>query len=109
MNFNDYQKKAKTTAIYPKQEHALWYPALGLTGEAGEVADKVKKIMRDHNGIINNRHRIELTKEMGDVLWYLAMLSYELGVDLDDVACENIKKITSRKKRGVLHGDGDNR
>ena len=109
MNFNDYQKVAKTTAIYPKSEHALWYPALGLAGEAGEVADKVKKVMRDHGGILTEEARKELVKELGDVLWYMAMLALEMDVELDEVAEKNITKITSRKSRGVLRGEGDNR
>jgi NTP pyrophosphatase (non-canonical NTP hydrolase) len=109
MEFDDYQKKAKTTAVYPKKDNPLWYPALGLAGEAGEVADKVKKIMRDHGGKVSDVKRQELVKELGDVLWYMAMLAAELGVKLDLVASENIRKITSRKVRGVLHGEGDNR
>ena len=109
MDFNGYQKKAKTTAIYPKDGNPLWYPALGLAGEAGEVADKVKKVMRDHAGVVTDENRKELVNELGDVLWYMAMMAFELGVDLNDVAETNIRKITSRKQRGVIHGKGDDR
>ncbi len=109
MQFNEYQRKAKTTAIYPKDENPLWYPALGLAGEAGEVADKVKKIMRDRNGAATDEDREAIVKELGDVLWYMAMLALELNVDLNRVAEENIEKIMSRKERGVIHGAGDER
>jgi NTP pyrophosphatase (non-canonical NTP hydrolase) len=109
MEFNDYQKKAKTTAIYPKRENPLWYPALGLAGEAGEVADKVKKVMRDHKGKVTETDRRLIVKEMGDVLWYMAMLSVEIGIDLDEIAQTNITKIMSRKRRGKIKGSGDNR
>jgi len=109
MDFDKYQKIASSTAIYPKSEHALWYPALGLAGESGEVADKIKKVMRDHNGVLTEKAKHELVKELGDVLWYLSMLALEMKINLNEVAEKNIIKISSRKKRGVLKGEGDNR
>lgn len=109
MNFSDYQKSVKKTAIYPNQGENLLYAALGLAGEVGEVADKIKKVIRDHQGILTDAHRTELVKELGDVLWYLSSVASELDVSLDEVAETNIKKVTDRKKRGTLHGEGDNR
>ena len=109
MKFSEYQKLIKKTAIYPNQGSNLAYPALGLTGEAGEVADKVKKLIRDHNGSITPKLKHEMVKELGDVLWYLTALALELQVNLEDVAKSNIKKLSDRKSRGVLQGDGDNR
>lgn len=108
MNFREYQNKALSTAEYP-YERGLEYLALGLAGEAGEVADKVKKIIRDKGGYIVPGDRAEIAKEMGDVLWYLANLSEFLGVTLEDVAVMNNEKLASRKERGVIKGEGDNR
>ena len=109
MNFAEYQKEMKKTAIYPHQGDNLAYPALGLTGEAGEVADKVKKIIRDHDGKLSPEIRDDIILELGDVLWYLGALCFELKISLEDVAVKNIEKIVSRKKRGVLGGSGDHR
>lgn len=108
MIFNEYQKFACETICYPK-ENAVSYTTLGLNGEAGEVAEKVKKIIRDNNGQITEEKAIEIKKELGDVMWYLATLSYELGFDLDSVAEMNINKLRSRAERNKIHGDGDNR
>ncbi len=109
MTFDDYQKKSKTTAIYPNQGQNLVYTVLGLVGESGEVAEKVKKIIRDLGGEITDEKREEIKKELGDVLWYLAQTATELGLSLDDIARTNIEKLLSRKERGVLSGSGDNR
>ena len=109
MNFSEYQKLIAKTAIYPNQGSNLSYPALGLTGEAGEVADKVKKLIRDHGGVLTPDLKNEMVKELGDVLWYLTALALELEMNLEDVAKSNVKKLTDRKSRGVLSGDGDNR
>ena len=109
MLISEYESKAAKTAIYPRQ-YAIIYPALGLTGEAGEVAEKVKKMIRDGNLCPHALH-----KEIGDVLWYLAALcndlSEEYGIDLslERAASENIKKLESRAERGVISGNGDNR
>ena len=102
MYLSQYQAQAKETAIYPKDK-ALEYLALGLVGEAGEVANKIKKVIRD--GTSSNNVRDEL----GDVLWYLAMLSTEIGYSLDTIADKNLWKLANRKERNVLGGSGDNR
>ena len=103
MRFNEYQEEASKTAIYPEQ-YKIVYPALGLAGEAGEVAEKVKKHIRD--GVLNVE---DLKKELGDVLWYLAAIASDLGLSLDDVAESNLQKLRSRQARGVIGGSGDNR
>lgn len=103
MTFNDYQAAAKKTAIYPEQ-HRVIYPALGLAGEAGEVAEKVKKWIRD-----GNLDPDAVKKELGDVLWYVAAVASDLGLTLDDVASANVQKLESRAARGTLGGSGDNR
>lgn len=108
MNFNQYQKEARKTAIYPKK-YAIIYPALGLGGESGEVLEKVKKLLRDNDGEITDKFREEITKELGDVLWYIANLASDLEIWTDTIAISNLEKLSSRKRRGVLHGSGDNR
>lgn len=109
MNFNEYQQKSRETAIYPDKDNNFVYPVLGLVGESGEVAEKFKKIIRDKSSIINDNDKEEIVKEMGDVLWYLAQLSSELNVSLEYVVERNLEKLNSRKDRGLLKGDGDNR
>ncbi len=109
MEFNEYQKMARSTAIYAGAGKNYVYPVLGLCGEAGEVAEKIKKIIRDGDGTINDDQRRELEKELGDVLWYIANLGVELGLEMDSIASKNIAKLKSRQDRGVLHGSGDNR
>lgn len=109
MNFEEYQKKSKETAIYPNVGNNFVYPTLGLAGESGEIAEKVKKIIRDKNGLLDEEAKTELSKELGDILWYVAQLSTEFGLSLDDIANQNIEKLKSRQDRGVLHGQGDNR
>lgn len=113
MDFNEYQKKSREFAIYPHQGDTFQYPILGLVGEAGEVADKLKKHIRD-DGIekpsgLSAEHTQELAKELGDVLWYVAQLSTELQLDMNEVASMNIAKLEARKERGKLQGSGDNR
>ena len=98
---HEYQKKCKSTAIYPKKD-AIAYLSLGLVSEAGEVAGKVKKNIRD--GTESN-----VASEIGDVLWYCAMLAKETKVSLNDIMKDNLKKLYSRKERGTLQGSGDNR
>lgn len=109
MNFQEYQEKSRKTAKYPEAGHNFVYPVLGLAGEAGEVAEKVKKIIRDKDGVVDEEAREALKKELGDVLWYVAQLSTEFGLQLDDVAEGNIEKLYSRLERGVIGGSGDNR
>ena len=108
MTINEYQEKALETAIYPK-EYKVVYPALGMAGEAGEVADKVKKVIRDNNGEISKEKALEIAKEIGDVLWYCATLANDLGFDLNTIAQMNYDKLHSRQERGKLNGSGDNR
>lgn len=104
MNFDEYQRKAATTAIFPEDD-ALGYVALGVNGEAGEIAEKVKKWKRE-----DDRSYLDgLEKEIGDVTWYLSQLCEELGLSYDDVAVANIEKLADRQKRNVLTGEGDNR
>jgi NTP pyrophosphatase (non-canonical NTP hydrolase) len=105
--FSIYQAVAKTTAIYPK-EIGLAYVALGLTGEAGELANKIKKIFRD-NLEIDNELREKLSNEIGDCLWYISALCTELNLSLTDVANQNLEKLLDRKSRDKLSGEGDNR
>jgi NTP pyrophosphatase (non-canonical NTP hydrolase) len=109
MNFNDYQQKSRRTALYPNQGDNYVYPTLGLAGEAGEVAEKIKKIIRDKAGKVSDDDRVAITKELGDVLWYVSQLSTELKIKLEDVALKNIEKLESRLKKGTLSGSGDDR
>ena len=109
MTFEEYQKFSRETAIYPDKDNNYIYPTLGLAGEAGEVAEKIKKVIRDNGGVVSDEKREEITKELGDVLWYVANLSTELKISFEDVARKNIEKLQSRKQRDELHGSGDNR
>lgn len=110
MKLNEYQEKALKTVVYPKDMGwGYSYPALGLVGEAGEVAEKIKKIIRDKFGEMSFEDKQEIGKELGDVLWYIAILAHEMELDLETIAKGNIEKLASRKKRGVLGGSGDNR
>jgi NTP pyrophosphatase (non-canonical NTP hydrolase) len=104
----NYQLEARTTAIYPAQVKVI-YPALGLAGEAGEVCNKAKKILRDDAGNLTDDKRTQLVDELGDVLWYAANLATDLGVTLEEVAKRNLAKLKSRQERGTLTGSGDNR
>jgi len=105
-NLNNYQMQAKKFAIYPEHMKVV-YPALGLAGEAGEVADKVKKIYRDDR--TDARFLAEIAKEIGDVMWYCAALADDLGFDLQQIAEMNIYKLKSRKAAGKIGGSGDDR
>lgn len=107
MELNEYQKKSAKIAFYEKND--IIYLALGITGESGEIADHVKKMLRDDHGILTNERKTLLIKELGDVLWYVAKMAGELNVTLNDIAEINLKKITDRVTRGVQHGSGDNR
>jgi NTP pyrophosphatase (non-canonical NTP hydrolase) len=108
MDFNEYQKKALETAIYPK-EKALEYCTLGLVSEAGEVAGKIKKIIRDKNGVLSVPDKDAIMAEISDVFWYCATLLDALDYSMDEAAEYNIAKLASRKERGVIGGSGDNR
>jgi len=113
MDFNTYQTRSRATAGYPEIGNNFVYPVLGLVGEAGEVAEKIKKLMRDEGVFtpqaVSDEAKAAITKELGDVLWYLAQLATELDVRLETVARENLEKLASRKERGHIHGSGDNR
>lgn len=119
VNLDEYQFAAIRTAVYPGSGGAvgLLYTALGLGNEAGEVLGKVKKLVRDDNSdilltnniAISDEKKTAIAGELGDVLWYLAMVATEAGLSLNDIAYENIQKLSDRKQRGVLKGDGDNR
>ncbi len=109
MNFDEYQEKSKKTAKYPNAGKNWVYPMLGLCGETGEVAEKMKKVLRDCGGKIDEMKKEEIKKELGDVLWYISQIATELELSLDDIAVNNIKKLCIRMKRGKLKGNGDNR
>jgi NTP pyrophosphatase (non-canonical NTP hydrolase) len=109
MLLSDYQSRSRATAVYPQMGDNLLYPTLGLCGEAGEVAEKIKKMVRDDDGILSDARRAALSKELGDVLWYLAQIATEAELDLDAIAAENLEKLLSRRDRNVLQGSGDDR
>lgn len=108
MKLNEYQDKAMETAIYPEKT-GLAYVAMGLAGEAGEVANKVKKIYRDCDGVAFRDDEDQIAKELGDVLWYVATMAHEIGYRLEDIAQMNVEKLASRKERGAIKGSGDDR
>lgn len=108
MELNEYAEKAVATAVYPR-EIGLIYTALGLAGESGEVANKVKKLLRDNNGVMTLAAKQELAHEVGDCLWYVAAFVEELGLSLDEVARLNLIKLATRAAKGTLHGSGDER
>ncbi len=108
MDFSEYQRLSRRTAEYPRDAW-LAYPALGLAGEAGEVAEHAKKAIRDDHGQVSDERRAAMAKELGDVLWYVAQLASELKLDLDEIAQANLDKLLSRQQRGVLSGSGDDR
>jgi NTP pyrophosphatase (non-canonical NTP hydrolase) len=109
MEMNDYQRLSRETAIYPTLGHPIVYPALGLAGEAGEVAEKVKKAMRDDGLVILPERKELIKKELGDVLWYVAQVATEAGLTLEEIAWGNYTKLKDRQERGVIQGNGDNR
>lgn len=109
MDFEEYQKLSRRTALYPNKDNNFVYPTLGLSGEAGEVAEKIKKVLRDKNGVVDEATKADLAKELGDVLWYMAQIATELGLSLDEIAQTNIAKLADRQKRDRLGGSGDNR
>lgn len=117
MKLNEYQKQAAVTDTFGDKkvvdlsanDPAYVAKILGLVGEAGEVAEKYKKIIRDKKGVISDSDKEDLKKELGDVLWYTALLAKYLGVELEEVAQINLDKLSSRHSRGAIHGKGDNR
>ena len=96
MNFEEYQSLASKTALYPRRLENLEYPTLGLTGEAGEIANIVKKIQRDHDGILKDEIRAKLKDELGDVLWYISACADELDLTLTEIAEFNVEKLAKR-------------
>lgn len=108
MDFNNYQFRAKQTAIYPKDK-ALEYLGLGLVSEAGEVAGKIKKLIRDHDSKLTPELAHQISLEVGDVLWYIAQLCTELNTNMGKVAVDNIDKLSKRLSENKIKGDGDNR
>lgn len=114
MTFNEYQKKSRKTALYTNIDkevigsHIL-YPTLGLAGETGEFVEKIKKIIRNKNGIFDEEDKESLKGELGDILWYIAQLATDLGIELDDIAKSNLYKVLSRLERNAINSEGDNR
>jgi NTP pyrophosphatase (non-canonical NTP hydrolase) len=108
VDLSEYQRLSRRTAEYPRDAW-LAYPALGLAGEAGEVAEHAKKAIRDDGGQVSEERRVAMAKELGDVLWYVAQLASELKLDLNEIAQANLDKLLSRQQRGVLSGSGDDR
>jgi len=108
MDFNEYQKEAYETLIHKDRDNMAYF-ALGVAGEAGEVADKIKKVIRDQGGTMTDKDKHEVAKEMGDVLWYLSQLATYIGKDFSEIAQISIDKLRDRKERGVIGGSGDNR
>ena len=110
LSLNAYSARALATAIYPNRGNNVTYAALGLVGEAGEVADKVKKVIRDHDGRFDDPCvKTKLAAEVGDVLWYAAAMADELGYSLEDIAQMNLDKLADRRARNVIKGSGDER
>jgi NTP pyrophosphatase (non-canonical NTP hydrolase) len=109
LTFADYQARAGVTAKYPDVGKNPIYPTLGLAGETGEVAEKVKKVLRDNGGNFDAPAVAAIQKELGDVLWYVARLASELGLDLEQIAADNLAKLADRQARGKLHSSGDER
>lgn len=117
LTFMQYETAQRTSAIYPDNvrltdyqgNKVALYPFFGLASEAGEVIDKIKKIIRDNGGSMSHEDRLAITKELGDVLWYISACAYELSIPLSIVAQQNILKLQKRKQDNKLHGSGDNR
>jgi NTP pyrophosphatase (non-canonical NTP hydrolase) len=113
LNFDDYQDLALSTAVYQSVGENLVYPAMGLAGETGEYVDKVKKNWRNAGSMssanLSYEQRKEFAKELGDVLWYIAASARELGMDLSEIAVQNITKLSDRRNRDVIKSEGDNR
>ena len=109
MNFDEYQQNSRKTALDLGPGLALIYPTLGLASEAGEVADKVKKMLRDEAGVLSDERRAKIGDELGDVLWYVAAVAHALNLSLEAIAQANLAKLKSRQKRDQIHGTGDER
>lgn len=108
MDVKKYQEIIKKTAVFPK-EIGLTYCTMGLCGEAGEVAEKMKKLFRDKGGVVTEEFKQDVKKELGDVVWYVTALAKELGLTLEEILEANYEKLMKRRATNTLHGDGDNR
>jgi len=113
MDFNEYQKECGKTDVGTSAQDCIepgWlYYALGIWGESGELGEKIKKLFRDKKGVIDDEFKAMVTKEMGDVEWYMARLADWFGIDFESVFVTNVEKLQSRQKRNKIHGDGDDR
>lgn len=109
LSLKDYQTAALKTARGKQERDELFHLVLGLMGETGEVAEKFKKLVRDKGSDVKQLDLNDMKKELGDVLWYLAVLAEFLGLSLEDIARDNLTKLADRQKRNALHGSGDNR
>ena len=109
MTFDEYQKLALRTARPKTEFNELFHLVLGLVGEAGEISEKFKKLVRDNNTDLDKLDLDDMAKELGDVLWYVSTLADFLDLNLDDIAVKNIAKLADRQKRDTLKGSGDNR
>lgn len=109
MNLNEYQNLALRTASSKTKKNELFHLVLGLCGEAGEVAEKIKKVIRDKDSDFGQLDLDDLTKELGDVLWHIAVVGEYFDISLEDIGAKNIEKLASRLERGTLSGSGDNR
>jgi NTP pyrophosphatase (non-canonical NTP hydrolase) len=110
MTFEEYQRESRKTARYPEiHGNKFIYPAMGVAGEAGEFMEKVKKMFRDDDGILTEKRKDEIVKELGDIMWYISQVCTDLGIDLEEVPKQNLEKLMSRMERNVLNGDGDYR
>ena len=113
MDFNSYQKECRKTDVGTSAQDCLkpgWlYYVLGIAGESGELLEKIKKLFRDKNGVIDDEFKDMIIKEMGDVQWYMARFADQFDIDFNTIAKTNIKKLASRKARNKIHGNGDER
>lgn len=113
MEFNEFQKECRKTDVGTSAQDCLYpgwlYYILGTVGEAGELAEKIKKLFRDKNGVVDSEFKEEIVKEMGDIQWYMARLADQFDIEFNTIAETNIKKLQSRKKRNKIHGNGDDR
>lgn len=109
LTFDDYEEKVMNLAFYPNKGNNIVYPTLGLCGESGEIAEKIKKVIRDKGGVVSDSDRVALGKELGDVLWYVVAAAFELGFSAEEIASMNIEKLYGRKEKGTLSGEGDDR
>ena len=109
MDANEYQERAFEFGIYPEKGNNWIYPCIGLAGETGEVAELIKRAIRDKKSHIDDELRQKIKLELGDVAWYVAVLAKELDLSFEEILKANINKLANRKNKGTLHGSGDER